>query len=105
MRYFGAKLLLLIISILMGILVGYVYWGLSGTSHHSVVIGLATSFLYPVIGVIIIALCEAMKRWAYGRQVPRWDIETRLLLATVSPLVLVVCAILYLYMGIINRLY
>lgn len=105
MRNFGAKLLLLVISVLVGIGVGFLVSNQTQSPLYGILAGVGVSLAYPVMGVLIIELCEKMKRWAYGGEVQKWDIETRLLLATVSPLVLLICGILYLYMGIINRLY
>jgi len=68
-------------------------------------IGLAVSLLYSVTAAWIIRLCEAIKCWAYCGQVEKWDDETRLFLAALWPLTLICCSVLYLFLGIIHRLF
>ena len=96
-----AKVALVVASLICGIFVGIstrrVFLG--------IIIGILASLAYPFVGAFVIWLCERLKSWAYMNQCEKWEQEVRLAMAGVWPFTLIGCLIIYIFLGIIHRIF
>ena len=68
-------------------------------------LGVATALIYPVFAAGAIGIFQEMRSWAYcGRCEPVGNSE-RLILAAVWPLTLLIGGIIYIFVGLVNRLF
>ena|SRR5947209_6898270 len=65
----------------------------------------AVGLLYPIAGAGIVFLCEELRDWAYEYECKDWSREVKIFYGAIWPVVLPVCIILYVFLGIIHRLY
>ena len=70
-----------------------------------VALAVATALLYPVVASVVLAFCAWLRKWAYRMQVEPWDDEERLMFGAVWPLTLVACIIVFVFVGIIHRVF
>jgi len=96
-QHSALKAPLVIASLLSGVLVGL--------GFESILLGIAIALVYPFMGAVVVWLCEILKSWAYRRQCNKWGQDERLLFAAVWPIALIVCVIMYIFVGIIHRLF
>lgn len=61
--------------------------------------------VYPLVAAVVISICEGLRQWAYKGRITRWDQGTRLRLGAVWPLTLICSLIVYLFLGLINRIF
>ena len=69
----------------------------------SIFLMLLTMFAYPVVGAIIISLCDDLRQWAYLYQAEEWRESDRLFAGAFWPLMLIYSLIVYTFMGIVHR--
>ncbi len=77
----------------------------SNLSVLNVMLSMASAVLYPVIGAITVRLCEFLRTWGTKGVYSKWNEGDRLFFGAVWPLTLMFSVIVYLYLGIINRLF
>jgi len=71
-----------------------------------VIVALITGFGYPLLGAIIVPLCEELRRWAYPQeQLTTWSRGERIIIGALWPLTAPALMILYIFLGIISRAY
>lgn len=110
--YEPEKVLLTITSITFGLLVFIVY--LVATSSRGMgavelitglVIGLFAAIAYAVIGGLVVRLYVALRAWAYRGDVIELSSKEKLRLATFWPITLMTSIVVFLFLGIINRIF
>jgi hypothetical protein len=60
---------------------------------------------YPIMGAIVISWCQALRNWAHEYDVEEWTKKDKIWLGAVWPISIVCCLIIYIFLGIINRMF
>jgi len=68
-------------------------------------IGLVCSVLYTFFAAIAVKICILLRDWAYFKKNTKLDNDIKILMGTFWPIILIGCVIIYLFLGIINRLF
>jgi hypothetical protein len=97
---FEAKGALVAVALLLGGFLGIV---LGGNILTKIGIAFLISIIYTFTAAHVIHFCECLKRWAFLDDVENWDYDRRLILGSVWSFTLIICIILYIFIGIINR--
>ncbi len=109
-----AKALMIVVSLIAAIGAMWIFYDQNsgyddyfsnGDMIILVVLGIATSLLYPVLGAFAIKLCEGVRSWAYKATIQNWSDQQRLLFGAFWPVTVLFSLIVYMYLGIIHRLF
>jgi len=65
--------------------------------------GLGAGLLYPVVGAVVVRLCEGLKLWAYQGDIERWSKRQKITLGALWPVTLITSLTTYVFMGVIHR--
>jgi hypothetical protein len=69
-------------------------------------LSLAGAFAYPIAGAVVVKLMAVLRSWAWGHEEPpQWSRTGRLFLGAVWPFTLVAATIIYIFLGIIDRIF
>jgi sterol desaturase/sphingolipid hydroxylase (fatty acid hydroxylase superfamily) len=119
----AAKAMIILISIILGIVVfflttlsfteaqGYGYSSSKKLTFDTenlftaIALMLIVWVVYPLVAAVVISICEALRLWAYKGKIEQWDQGTRLRLGAVWPLTFICSLIVYLFLGLINRIF
>ncbi len=70
-----------------------------------VLLTVLTAIGYPVVASVVVAFCARLRRWAYRTSEDAWDDKARLEYGAIWPVTLVACLIVYVFLGIIHRVF
>ena len=77
--------------------------------HVAVIIGFVFMFLNPIFAAETIKMCIQMKKWAYPNkykdEYEEWDEAKKITLGAIWLITLSFCTIIYLFLGIIHRVF
>jgi hypothetical protein len=69
-------------------------------------ISLAAAFAYPFVGAVVVTGAAALRSWAWRHEEPpKWDRTARLFLGAFWPLTLAASIIIYIFLGVIHRIF
>lgn len=68
-------------------------------------IGIIVSIAYPFVAAFAVYLCSGYRNWAYFDQVEPWENSLKITLGAFWPILLIWSAIIYTFLGIVNRLF
>jgi hypothetical protein len=101
-----AKVAIILCSLFFGFICAIIIYHLTyGDGLISILTFIGVSLAHPFIGAFVVALCEDLKQWAYVDKAERWPRDQTAYLAAAWPLTLIGCLVLYIYLGIIHRIY
>jgi hypothetical protein len=100
-----SKGLIICCSLFAGFIVASIVGALTESFLLALPIFIIASFAYPFIGAFVVPVCEELRLWAHEDEVKPWTRDERAIFGAGWPLTLLVCLILYTFLGIINRIY
>lgn len=92
-------------SLVAGLIGGGLVSYLTQSILFSILAGIVTALVYPVIGAIVVPICESLRHWAHQGKVGQWTREDTVLFGAFWPFTLLFSLIYYIFLGIINRIY
>lgn len=98
-----AKLFLIALSIATGLLFSYLFWNFLG--FFSILFGVGVSLGYTFLAAFAVRICEALRDWAYVNEIDSWSQEERVWAGALWPISLLCCLVLYIFLGIIHRVF
>jgi polyferredoxin len=101
----GVKAFFIVVSLGFGLFVGIKAERAFESTEIALGAGLGAALLYPLLSAFIIEFCEDLRKWAYQEQASPWHDGKRILLGAIWPITLVASAIIFIFLGLINRLY
>lgn len=109
----GKKVFMVAISMLIGywvllIQLGETDKGVTNWSNLGIIntaVSIASAILYPLWGALAVRLSECLRKWGTKGVYSKWSEGDRLFFGGIWPATLLFSIIIYLYLGIINRLF
>jgi hypothetical protein len=71
----------------------------------ALIVSLVAAFLYPLVGALAVRVCAALHGWAWIDSAPEWPRSVKLVIGAFWPITLIASTIIYIFLGVIHRIY
>ena len=100
------RMALFLASTIAGVSAGAVLRVGTGLSWATIVLlGFITALLHPLVGILVVGICEDLRNWSFPQEQKRWDRSSRVGLVALWPPVLLSWLLISPSFAIINRLF